>query len=133
MYILDVMETCENTVLLSVLPVVKTIMILIQIIVPITLIVASTIQFVQLTVNPELKDGFRKVLNKVVAAFIIFLIPTLINVVLGAVGESTEFSSCWNSARIKINTGGRTYVDIDHKPENTKEKEPTKPGSEYNQ
>ena len=133
MYILDVMETCENTVLLSVLPVVKTIMILIQIIVPITLIIASTIQFVQLTINPELKDGFRKVLNKVLAAFIIFLIPTLINVVLGAVGESTEFSSCWNNARIKINTGGRTYVDIDHKPENPKEKEPTKPGSEYNQ
>ena len=102
MYILDVMETCSNPALSTILPVVKMVMLLIQIVVPAALLISFVIEFTKLTINPEDKNGFRKLLNKVMAAVIVFVLPLLINVVLGAAGESTEFSDCWNKAPTTI-------------------------------
>lgn len=112
MYILDVMKTCDSAALSSILPVVKGIMLLIQIIVPIALLISFTISFVGLTINPEEKNGFRKVLNKLIAAVIIFLLPVLINAIMGAVGESTQFSDCWNKAPSTISIGTE-YIPTD--------------------
>ena len=109
MYILDVMETCSSPALSSVLPVVKTILLIIQIVVPVTLLVASTIELVKLSINPEDKDGFRKILNKVIAAIIVFILPVLMNVIMGVVGESTTFSDCWNNASDNPFVGG-SYI-----------------------
>jgi len=117
MYIIDVMTTCNSTALSTILPVVKNIMTVIQIITPIVLIIASVIEFTRLSVNPEDKKGFRKILNKVIAAFIIFLIPVLINFTMGLVGESTEFSTCWNSKSTPTEPGEAEYID--DIPENT--------------
>ena len=36
----------------------------------------------------ELKDGFRRVLNKFIAAIIVFLLPTLVDVFLMATSEN---------------------------------------------
>ena len=102
MYILDVMETCGNPALSTILPVVKMIMLLIQIVVPAALIISFTIEFTKLSVNPEDKNGFRKLLDKIIAAVIVFMLPVLINMILGVVGESTEFSDCWNKAPTTI-------------------------------
>ena len=111
MYILDVMETCSNPSLSSYMALVKGILALVQIIVPVLLLIAGTVQFVQLTVNPELKDSFRKILNKIIAAIIVFIIPVLINAIMGVVGESTEFSDCWNKAQTPFAIGGEnTYI-----------------------
>ena len=106
MFILDVMETCNNTALSTVLPVVKGIMKMIQFAVPVALLIAFTIQFVRLTINPEEKDSFRKILNKLIAAVIVFVLPFLINAVMGIVGESTEFTNCWVNAPDTISIGG---------------------------
>ena len=112
MYILDVMETCDSVTLSTILPIVKSIMLLIQIIVPIALLISFTISFVKLSINPEEKDGFRKILNKLIAAVIVFLLPMLINAIMGMVGESTQFSDCWNKAPNAISIGNK-YVPID--------------------
>lgn len=98
MLIIDVLDTCNDPALSSFLASVKNIMLLIQIIVPCVLVIAATVEFVRLSINPEDKKGFRNILNKVIAAIIVFLIPVLINVVMGVVGESTEFTNCWNNA-----------------------------------
>ena len=87
---------CKDYSILGVLQVTKVIFGLIQFVVPIILIVAGTIQFLQLTINPELKDGFRRVLNKFMAAVIIFLLPTLVDVFLTATSENFTISACWN-------------------------------------
>ena len=114
MYILDLIDTCKNPALSTILPIVKNIMFMIQIIVPIVLLIMFTVQFVELTINPELKDGFRKVLNKLIAAIIIFFIPILINVIMGAVGESTEFSNCWNNAASAESIwNGTSYIEAE--------------------
>ena len=47
---------CKDYSIMGVLQVTKVIFGLIQFVVPIILIVAGTIQFLQLTINPELKD-----------------------------------------------------------------------------
>ena len=103
MYILDVLETCNDSALSTFLPVVKSIMLIIQIAVPTVLLISFTVDFVKLTINPEQKDGFRKILNKLIAAIIVFVLPFIMNVIMGAVGESTEFSNCWNNAPSTIN------------------------------
>lgn len=112
MNILDVMSTCNSAALANFLSIVKNILLIIQIVAPILLIIAGVIEFTKLSINPDDKNGFRKVLNKVIAAFIIFLIPVLINAVMGLVGESTNFSSCWNNEDDIVSTNGDNYIDI---------------------
>ena len=117
--ILDVMQTCNSSALSIILPIVKNILLLIQIIVPILLIVFSIIQLSQGVMNPDLKDQNKKIFNKFIAAAVVFIVPVLLNVVMGMVGESTEFSNCWNNANdVSINDGN--YIDNSHGKEKTK-------------
>jgi len=90
---------CSSFATANVLDITRKIFDLIQMIVPIILILMATIQFVQLSINPELKDGFRRVLNKIVAAFIIFLLPVLMDAVLGLVPGDVQVSACWKAAK----------------------------------
>lgn len=110
MFILDVVNTCSNAVLRNVLVIVKNIMLIIQIAVPAALLISGTIEFTRLSINPEDKKGFRKILNKVIAAFIVFMIPVLVNAVMGIVGEKTDFTNCWNTAPYGI-TPSNTYIE----------------------
>ena len=103
MYILDVVSTCNSGMLSVVLPAVKNIMLIIQIVAPILLIVMATIELIRLTANPDDKKGIKNIINKFIAAAIIFFIPVFINVVMGLVGENTNFSSCWNNAADQSN------------------------------
>ena len=85
-------------------------------IVPIILILMATIQFVQLSINPELKDGFRRVLNKIVAAFIIFLLPVLLDAVMGLVPGNLDVSACWKTAKRTASIANNTtprYIAAD--------------------
>jgi len=90
---------CTDYGLVGVLNITRRILDLIQFIVPIVLIVAGTIQFIQLTINPELKDGLRKVLNKLIATIIIFLLPSLIDLVLGVASSNFSIAACWQQAK----------------------------------
>ena len=90
---------CSSFAIANVLDITRKIFDLVQMLVPIVLILMATVQFVQLTINPELKDGFRRVLNKIVAAFIIFLLPVLTDAVLGLVPGDVQVSACWKAAK----------------------------------
>lgn len=117
--ILDVMQTCNSSALSIILPIVKNILLLIQIIVPILLIVFSIIQLSQGVMNPDLKDQNKKIFNKFIAAAVVFIVPVLLNVVMGMVGESTEFSNCWNNAN-NVSVNGGNYIDNSHGKQKTK-------------
>ncbi len=109
---------CTDYGLVGILDITRKIFELIQLITPIVLIIAGTIQFVQLTINPELKDGFRKILNKFIAAFIIFMIPVLVDAVLTTTPETINIAACWEQAKIsnEINrTMSNNYISIDEK------------------
>ena len=104
---------CTDYGVVGILSVTKMVFDLIQLVVPIILIVAGTIQFVQLTINPELKDGFRRVLNKFMAAVIVFLLPALVDLILTATSSNFSVAACWKEARgiaIATPTGGGVFM-----------------------
>ena len=103
-------NTCSDPALAGILSSVKGIMLIIQIIVPIMLIVWSGIGLFQLMQNPDMKNGTKNIINKFIAALVVFMIPVLINVVFGLAGESTNISSCWNNAGDTVQPGG-SYQD----------------------
>ena len=116
---------CTDYGIVGILEVTKKVLLLIQFVVPFILIVAATIQFVQLTINPELKDGFRRVLNKFIAAVIIFMLPTIVDAILTATPDSFSVSACWKQVKINTNSsnssifGGGSYVSDDGNSSNS--------------
>ena len=118
--IMAVMSTCSDPVLAGILGIVRNIMTIIQIIVPIILIIWSTIELLKLTMNPDAKGGNKKIINKFVAAAIVFFIPVFVNTVMALAGESTNFSSCWKKGKdisVKVNnskdSGGNKQKEPD--------------------
>ena len=122
MLFLDVMTTCNSASLSALLVIVKRVLTIIQILVPIILIVSCIISFTELVANPDQKGGTKKILNKFLAAVIIFFIPVLMNAVMGLLGESSEFSNCWNTA-------GNTYVPANGSVEEEDNAKPFIPSS----
>lgn len=110
MLILDIGSSCSNPILIPILSAVKKGITLIQIIVPLVLIISASISIFQLVTNPEKKGGSKTIVNKFVAAAIVFFVPFLVNMAMGLVGENTSISSCWNSAG-SFSGGSSTYVD----------------------
>ena len=96
----DVGSCCSDYALANVLDVTRRIVELIQIIVPIILIVFATIQLAQLVMNPDEKDGIKKITNKFIAAAVVFLIPVLFNMSLGILPEDYSIRSCWDQAKV---------------------------------
>lgn len=89
---------------------------LIQIIVPIILIVLSCIELIRLIGNPEDKKGLKKLINKYVAAVIVFAVPILVDVVLGIMPETYSVSACWEQAKISaevVRVQRNTYIKAD--------------------
>jgi len=112
---------CSSFAIANVLDITRKIFDLVQMLVPIVLILMATVQFVQLTINPELKDGFRRVLNKIVAAFIIFLLPVLLDAVMGLVPGNLDVSACWKAAKATAANSSNTtarYIASDDEDEN---------------
>ncbi len=107
---LQIASACSSPALAAFLSIAKRIILLIQIIVPILLLIWGSLGFISMMNNPDQKNGLKNILNKFLAAAIVFFIPVLVNAVMGLVGESTDFSSCWNSASDRTGTGS-TYVD----------------------
>ena len=103
MYILD---TCSNILgtcctspgIVPLLSITRKIIDFIQLIIPILLIVYATIELTKLVVNPEEKNGLKKVTNKFLAAAIVFFIPVIINALMAMMPNSFSISSCWTQA-----------------------------------
>lgn len=109
----DLGTCCSDYSLVGILSVTRRVVGIIQFVVPFILIIAGTVQFTQLTVNPELKDGFRKLLNKIIAAIIIFMLPVLVDAVIGVSSNEYSVISCWKQSRtISVETlfSGGNYM-----------------------
>jgi len=101
--------TCNNTLgtccsdygLVNILNIIHTVFVFIQIIVPILLLVMVVFQFTNLVINPDMKNGLKKVTNKFIAAVIIFLLPVFVDVLLNIlpVSKSFQVATCWKSAK----------------------------------
>lgn len=108
--ILDMISKCSDPALSSTLKVSKNMINLIGMIAPILLIVMSTVNIIQMIINPDEKKKIAKVKNSLLAAVIIFMVPVACNVVMGVLDEKFTISSCWNSA-VDYN-GPHKYIKI---------------------
>lgn len=83
----------------AVVSVVKFILKIIQWVVPIILIVLGTIDLVKAVVagkDDDIKKHQQTLIKRIIAAVIVFLIPMLVTVLMGWIGNS-EWKTCWNS------------------------------------
>lgn len=108
-------DTCSDAALARGITIFHTGMTWVCIIVPILLILSLAISLLSMTIDPNQKDGMKKIYKKVGAAVIIFLIPSFLNVVMNLLSyasfnqsEIFNFSTCYKvavAANKKIGTG----------------------------
>lgn len=114
MQILDVSSACNDAALSLVLSAFKKALSLIQLLGPILLFISLTYTFIQLVRKPDEKKYVSRIKNSLIALLVVFFVPLIVNVLFGALGNTTTFSSCWNSAG---NNGGGSspheYIEIE--------------------
>lgn len=110
---MNIVGSCSDYALVGILSIVKNLLSLFQIIAPIACIISLTITFIQLMRNPEEKKLLNRIRNSIVALFVLFFIPVIVNVTFSILGNSTSLSSCWELAE---NTHvASVYVPIDNR------------------
>ena len=102
-YLLDSVKSmdtfCSSFILFNILNVIKKSLTLIQIIGPILTMVALTVSFIKLTLNPEEKKYKTGIKNSLIATVIMLMLPALINTVMSLPGidSNTTVGACWKS------------------------------------
>ena len=97
---------CSETGVQNAFHLIKTVLEVLRIVVPIGLIVMTTLDIVKKVINPDEKDGQKKIMTRAIAAIIVFFIPTIITIVFrlidigkgtsGSYNESqSSLSACW--------------------------------------
>lgn len=99
---------CNNTDLLSIIGIAKTVLRVLQIGIPIVLLIFGTIDLGKAVMagdEKEIKAATNILIKRAVAAVAVFLLFMVVSVITGWVG-GTEWKECWAAARnSKINTG----------------------------
>lgn len=102
-YILnDLVSSCNDAGLASILSVIKKVITMIQIIAPILALVGGVLAATKLMTNPDEKKYKNALINVIIALVMVFLLPVVVNAVMGLLDNSFTISSCWNS--VFINT-----------------------------
>ena len=91
----------------------------IRIVVPIGLIIMTTLDITKKVINPNEKDGQKKIMYRAIAALIVFFVPTLINIVFDIGGIKEETLDIENN-NININNNELTKVNIINCPSASK-------------
>lgn len=90
----------------AVVSVVKFILKIIQWVVPIILIVLGTIDLVKAVVagkDDDIKKHQQTLIKRIIAAVIVFLIPMLVSILMGWIGND-DWKTCWKNTDGSINS-----------------------------
>lgn len=93
--------------LVPVFRIIKMCLNVIRIAVPIILIVMTVLDISKNVINIDDKVSMKKIGTRIISAIIVFLVPTIVNIVLGLVdvalgsgtNNNTSLSDCWNKAK----------------------------------
>lgn len=77
----------------------------IHFVVPVILIIMATINLAQLMLNPDdpQKKKWKSLINKFIAAIIVFFVPMIANIIFSFMPDSFDIKGCWNAANQKAN------------------------------
>ncbi len=120
MFILDLVEVCGSPELAHILGIIKRVLNLFQIIGPIVGIIGLILALIKLMMNPDEKKLKNSIRNWVIAIVMLFLLPVIINLVVGLFDDSFQLSECWNYSNQKSTSGKSNYVDDDDNDKNDK-------------
>ena len=90
-----------------ILHLIKTVINVLRVVVPIALIMMTSMDIVKKVINPDDKDGQKKIMTRAIAALIVFLVPTIINFALWVIDkangtnvgkQNTGLVKCWEDA-----------------------------------
>ena len=101
-YVLATAEACDDLALANILSLLQTAFTIICIAVPIILIVSLIITLISAVTNPDQKDLLKKIVFKVLAAIIVFFLPSIVNVIMTWLPDNAggfNVTSCWQAAR----------------------------------
>lgn len=98
---IDVNDVCSDIDILNIISIFKSLISLIMIIVPVLLVIFISIEIIKTISNGEVdtKKLWSSISKKVIAGFLVFLVPTLLNFVLNIIPVGTMFYiDCYNNA-----------------------------------
>ncbi len=101
-YLLDLTENCSDYALAAILKLAQDVIGYIQMIVPILLIVSLGILITRMVANPDEKKNNKRLFNVIIAALVVFLVPTAMSLVLGMLPDEfagLELGACWRNAQ----------------------------------
>ncbi len=95
----DALNICESSGFLKAFYLIKIILMIVAYLLPILLIIALTLEIMKVITDVDkVKEVVKSSKNKLIAALIIIFIPTIINIVLNALGTQNSFSACYNNS-----------------------------------
>ncbi len=95
----ELINICESKSVMKILYMVKVLFTIVQFAVPFILIITMSLDVYNLVADPSnTKKVFPVIKKRLIAALVIFFVPTILNLVLSALGDETSVSECWNNA-----------------------------------
>ena len=101
-YVLATADACNDYALAHILSLTQTAFNIICMIVPIILIISLIITIARIITDPDQKHFIRKIISQVVSAIVIFLLPTILNIIMVWLPDGSgdfNITSCWQAAR----------------------------------
>ena len=117
---------CDSPDILKIMKLIKLIIMIIRIIVPIILIVSLMFDFTKAVSSSDsnsLSKTGSLAVNKMIAAILIFLIPTFVSMLVGLVDPNNSYKKCFDSANVE--TISSVYKSTAKKLVNAAKKEKT--------
>lgn len=108
--ILDLISTCGNKGIASLISIAKTALTIIQIAGPIIAIIGLVSILIKLMSNPENKKLKTALKNWLIALLMLFFIPVIVNVVMRLLDDSFSIAACWNYAENAKPDGNSSYI-----------------------
>lgn len=109
-----ILDICNVPDILSVMRYVKIVITIIKIVVPILLIISGMIDFIGAVGNADVSDALKKITRKSIAAIIVFLVPTFVNLIIKVLDFKGNYYPCIENATVEGIEAARERVARDY-------------------
>ena len=118
-FLLNISGNCSDPGLAAILAIIKKFMNILWIVGPILAIVGAGIALIKMMSNPDEKKYKSLFKNMLIALILLFLLPALVNVVMGLFDGKFDVASCWNQAESTNGTGSQNSQYINPNKDKT--------------
>ncbi len=115
----DVMQVldffiCDTKGFLQVVNLIKIFLNILRFVIPIILIVMLVLDLLKNVINPNEKEGMKKIYTRVIAAVIVFLVPTIINLIMSLINDVNGTNYDYSISNCYVNANSSCIENIDN-------------------